>query len=276
MTTRMCGVGDNVVDRYLHAGLMYPGGSAANVAVHSRRLGATAGYLGVLGDDEAAAHVLKALLAEDVDVTRVRHRAEPNSFADVTLDDEGNRFFGTFQPPVTRIELEDRDLAYLSGCDWVHTGHSSFTVSEVPKMHAVTAVAYDFSYQGLDVAAPVLPFVTAAMFSRADDTEAECLGLVEEVRGLGPDTVVVTRGTRGSIVWRRGELVVQPAVPARAVDTLGAGDAYFAALMCGLSDGLALPDATARAAAYAAAVCEHFGAFGHPTAISDSRKEAAR
>ncbi|MFD2353648.1 hypothetical protein ACFSTC_36920 [Nonomuraea ferruginea] len=34
--------GDNVVDRYLHAGLMYPGGSAANVAVHSRRLGATA------------------------------------------------------------------------------------------------------------------------------------------------------------------------------------------------------------------------------------------
>jgi fructoselysine 6-kinase len=277
MTTRMCGVGDNVVDRYLHTGLMYPGGSAANVAVHSQRLGARAGYLGVLGDDEAAAHVLKALLAEGVDVSRVRREAEPNSFADVTLDDEGNRHFGTFQPPVTRIELDDDDLAYLARCDWVHTGHSSFTVDQVPRMREVTAVAYDFSYQGLDIAEPVLPYVTAAMFSRADESEQACAALAEEAAARGPSLVVVTRGARGSLVWRRGELVVQPAVPARVIDTLGAGDAYFAALMCGLSDGLALREAAARAAAYAATICEHHGAFGHPTAItSDPRKEATR
>lgn len=275
--TRICGVGDNVVDRYVGTGLMYPGGSAANVAVHARRLGSEAGYLGILGDDEAGAHVLKSLLEEDVDVSRVRYEPHPNSFADVSLDEDGNRVFGEFRPPVTRIEIDDDDLEYLSGSDWIHTGHSSFTVPQVPRLRSVAPVVFDFSYLGLDRAAPVLPHVTAAFFSRGDAGTEECLALIEQVREHGPEMVVVTRGAHGSVVWRAGDPVHhQPATPARAVDTLGAGDAYLAALLCGLMAGRPLADAAASAAEYAATVCEHFGAFGRPVPFHAATEEAPR
>lgn len=275
--TRICGVGDNVVDRYLGTGYMYPGGSAANVAVHARRLGSEAGYIGILGDDEAAAHVLKSLLDEDVDVSRVRYEPHPNSFADVTLDPDGNRVFGEFVPPVGRIELDDEDLAYLQGSDWVHTGHSSFTLPEVPKLGSVAPVVFDFSYKDLEWAAPVLPHVTAAFFSRGEADDEECLRLVEQVRALGPRVVVVTRGARGSLAWRDGEGVhLQPAAPAEPIDTLGAGDAYLTAMLCALGADRTLDVAAAEAAAYAAQVCEHFGAFGHPVPIHQPTEEATR
>lgn len=44
---RILGLGDNVVDRFLDRGRMYPGGQAMNVAVYASMLGAESGYLGV-------------------------------------------------------------------------------------------------------------------------------------------------------------------------------------------------------------------------------------
>ena len=64
---RVCGVGDNVVDRYLGLDRMYPGGNALNVAVFCRRAGVEAAYLGITGSDEAGALVRESLVAEGVE-----------------------------------------------------------------------------------------------------------------------------------------------------------------------------------------------------------------
>ena len=49
---RIVGVGDNVLDRYIDQGLMYPGGNAVNVPVLALRFGAeAAAYVGAVGDD---------------------------------------------------------------------------------------------------------------------------------------------------------------------------------------------------------------------------------
>lgn len=61
------GFGDNVVDRYEHLGVMYPGGNAVNVAVYARRLGAArSAYMGIFGTDDAAEHVIESLVDEGV------------------------------------------------------------------------------------------------------------------------------------------------------------------------------------------------------------------
>ena len=39
---KVLGIGDNVVDKYLNLGLMFPGGNALNVAVFAHRYGADA------------------------------------------------------------------------------------------------------------------------------------------------------------------------------------------------------------------------------------------
>lgn len=47
---KVLGLGDNVVDKYMHIKTMYPGGNALNIAVLARLSGIEVGYLGVFGD----------------------------------------------------------------------------------------------------------------------------------------------------------------------------------------------------------------------------------
>ena len=51
------GIGDNVVDKYVHTQTMYPGGNALNFAAYAAMLGHNAAYLGIFGNDAAAEHV---------------------------------------------------------------------------------------------------------------------------------------------------------------------------------------------------------------------------
>ena len=81
------GFGDNVVDRYEHLGIMYPGGNAVNVAVYARRLGAArSAYMGIFGTDEAAEHVIGSLVDEGVELVRCRQELGENGASSVTVE----------------------------------------------------------------------------------------------------------------------------------------------------------------------------------------------
>ena len=51
---KIAAIGDNVIDRYLNKGVMYPGGNAVNVAAHASMLGAQAAYICLLYTSDAA------------------------------------------------------------------------------------------------------------------------------------------------------------------------------------------------------------------------------
>jgi sugar/nucleoside kinase (ribokinase family) len=53
-------------------------------------------------------------------------------------------------------------------------------------------------------------------------------------------------------------------VPAKVVETLGAGDALIAGVITALLDGAPPPVALERGAGAAAAACEHIGAWPPP------------
>ena len=262
---RICGVGDNVVDRYPQRGLMYPGGNALNVAVHAARLGADAAYLGVTGTDAAGAHIRAALAAEGVGTERVRAAEGPNAYATVYVEDDGNRVFGACDETVSVFAPDEADLAWLRDFDLVHTGDCSRMEEELGRIAAACPVSFDFSDRRWEYAEPLLTHLSCAVFSRpgADDTEASTL--VDHARAAGPSLVVVTRGARGALLSYEGTRHHQDVVPVQATDTLGAGDSFIAALLVALHDeGRTLADAAGRAAAYAAEVCTLPGAFGHP------------
>jgi len=69
---RIVAIGDNCVDVYPALGRVFPGGGAVNFAVHAARLGADAGYVGVVGDDRHGSLLRDALMAEGVDTSFVR------------------------------------------------------------------------------------------------------------------------------------------------------------------------------------------------------------
>jgi fructokinase len=82
-------------------------------------------------------------------------------------------------------------------------------------------------------------------------------------RRYGLQVVALTMGNRGSIlVNERGESA-QPAIPVTVADTVGAGDAFTAALTVSLLAGRPLDDVHRLAAHVAAYVCEHQGASPH-------------
>jgi fructokinase len=106
----------------------------------------------------------------------------------------------------------------------------------------------------------------------ADDSAA--LDALRRLDHAGKDTVCLTRGARGCLVrrvwWeempedctdvRREMEVEEPAPPAQVVDTVGAGDAFTAAMVCLTLEGRPLRDCVRFAVRYAARVCEHRGA----------------
>lgn len=273
---RICGVGDNVVDRYPQRGLMYPGGNAVNVAVHAARCGAEAAYLGVLGTDEAGGHIRGALDAEGVGTDRVRTADGPNAYATVHLDADGDRHFTATDEGVSRFTPDDADLNWLAGFDLAHTGDCSRLEHAVPFLARACPVSYDFSNRSWSYAAPLLPYVRYAVFSRPGAGDREAAALAEAAHRSGPGTVVVTRGSRGALVSRDGVSHLQPVMPVEVVDTLGAGDSFVARLLVALLDGAPVPSAAAQAAAYAAEVCTHEGAFGHPRVFSDPHTAPVR
>jgi len=269
------GIGDNVVDRYLTRGQMFPGGNALNVAVFARRAGARAAYIGAVGDDTAGRLVLRALQAEGVDVSRVRVVAGPTAYASVALVD-GDRHFGAASIGVSYFTPNAADLAMLRTGDLVHSSIYSGLDEWVRTARADFPVSFDFSDQ-IDRASvrALAPGLTCALFSGSKLSAHQAEDLVRWTVSLGAHVALVTRGADDVIACTGDRCWTQAARPAPVVDTLGAGDAFLAAFLVAYLDGADPSEALGRGAAAAAATCGYYGAFGYGAPIELSRTTTA-
>ncbi|HEU0244494.1 MAG TPA: PfkB family carbohydrate kinase [Candidatus Limnocylindrales bacterium] len=263
---KLAGVGDNVVDRYRDLGTMFPGGQALNVAVHARRFGIHAAYVGALGDDVAGRHVLEAIRAEGLDSERLRVVHGANASAEVALI-EGNREFVGGDAGVSRIQLDPDDLAFLSGFDLIHSSESSYLEDQLPLLAGVAPLSYDFSVRRESAyLEPLLPYVQIAEFSLADLDEAAAEAWLERIHGLGPQLVLATRGSADALLYDGRRFWRQPSVPTELIDSLGAGDAFIARFLVGVLRDEPFDRSLASAATTASATCGSYGAFGYGTA----------
>ena len=95
--------------------------------------------------------------------------------------------------------------------------------------------------------------------------ELDIAGREEEILAallatFGLKVIALTRGEKGALLFARDESSVESAVPAKVVDTVGAGDAFTAALAMGLLRGLPLDAVNRYAVRLAAFVCSQTGA----------------
>jgi sugar/nucleoside kinase (ribokinase family) len=280
---KVLGLGDNVVDRYLNTGKMYPGGNALNFAVYSKMLGADSAYLGTFGTDEAARHVQATLEALGVPTRHSRVVDGENGHADVRVVDGDREFVFSNKGGVARetpFTPGKVDIDYLSTFALVHTSCYSHLNQHLATLHdSSRLLSYDFSYrwQVDDLIAPITPLLDFAALSASDVGRERAMEVLREAIGHGCGLALATLGSKGAVAYNGKDFVSIAPQPIEVVDTLGAGDAFITAMLLNLIAsgwirGRRLTSETIQVAMekgseFAAEICRIEGAFGYPTPI---------
>ena len=267
---RLLGLGDNTVDIYVDQGLEYPGGNAVNVAVFARRLGAETAYLGCVGNDDRAARVMHALTSEGVDVSRVRHLEEVNSWSRIRHDGADRVFDGSHLIDRTKYRLVESDFAFMRSFNHCHTSLYSGLDGNLAEIQAASrCLSYDFSEEFTDAHLEKIgPRIDIAFLSGADRDLEQCNALAARLQALGCSLTVITRGARGSMCVKDGVAVHAKPAPADVGDTLGAGDGFIAGFLVAFHAAADSAEALRQGAVSAAQACSSHGAFGYQAKAS--------
>ncbi|MCM3771256.1 PfkB family carbohydrate kinase [Priestia aryabhattai] len=266
---KLIGVGDNVVDYYKDQGKIYPGGNALNVAVFCNRLNHNqSSYMGIVGDDESAEHVVNTLQQEKIDIRRIRRAVGENGMAVVTLDEQGDRIFvgsnkGGIQSRL-KLMLNELDFTYIRQHDLLHTSVFSHLEAELPLLCKIIDISFDFSTRyDEEYLQQVCPHISYAFFSGSSLLEEECMDLIKRVHLLGTSVVCVTRGEEGALLSVENQLFKQPIISTNVVDTLGAGDSFIAGFLSSYLPEKDIAKALHNGALVASQTCQDYGAFGY-------------
>lgn len=272
---KMIAVGDNVVDCYLHQKIYYPGGNAVNVVVNAKRNGAEEGaYIGIFGNDKKAEHVMWALDQEGISYDLSRHMVGITGQPGVNLTAEGDRVF-VGGPRVTvqtnvKLRMTQQDLDFISKFDVCHTSCFSFLEPELAKIAERCDISYDFSdYKVKEYMEAVCPHVKYVFFSGSEMSVAEIKELANTCHAMGTEIVGVTRGGKGAMFSKNGEIFEQGIKPIEVVDTMGAGDSFIAGFLTKYCDTKDMAQSLDYAATRAALSCTISGGFGYPHPFDD-------
>lgn len=240
-----------------------PGGKGANQAIAAARLGASVRMAGCTGLDDFARMARSALEADGVDVTGVRAvEGFATGLALITVDAAGENMITVGQGANGQAGDAEVAAALSGGCDLLVLS------AEIPvgTLAAVLAGARAAGVRCLLNLAPA-PAEPAALLAGGldwlvvNESEAAAVlgrgvaGLAEagvaarDLCGLGAQHAVVTAGSQGAALAGPAGDEVVPALSVRSVDSVGAGDAFVAALGVALAAGVPPADAVRAAAA---------------------------
>lgn len=255
-------VGDALIDelRDDHGVREFVGGAALNVAVGLARLGVPATLVAMLGDDEPASRVRHYLADFGVDLI-----ATPSLLGTaraVSTRSVGGEPVYEFNEASQqrRIRFGDAERRAFADADFVVVSCLAFDdVEQAAELAAAideagATVAVDPNPRaGMmhDKAEFVRGFerlaADATLVKVGEDDAALLYGdrldaLRARLTDLGARAVLATEGASGATIEAGGVVVTRPIsnLPGRIVDTMGAGDAAFAATVAGLLHGVPL------------------------------------
>jgi len=259
------------------------GGAPANFAFHAQALGARAAVISRVGDDPRGREILQrfsdlGLAGETVQVDA----AAPTGTVTVDLSGDGVPQFIIHEGVAwDRLKSNEPAMAAARAANAICFGTlAQRTPGAQAAIHQLITAATAASLRVLDLNLRQR-FYSRGLIERSlglanvfklNDGElatlAEMFGLggtprsqVESIAGrFNLRLVALTRGADGSLLYQSGRWSEQPPLKVEVADTVGAGDAFTAALVMGLLSGLNLDEVHAAAARIAAFVCTRPGA----------------
>ena len=260
---------------------MGPGGKGTNQAVAAARQGARVDLVACVGDDIFSEIAIDLYRCEGIAPEHIHRIDKVNTgIGLVTLLPSGETMIVGHLGANLHMRPKHVDAAepLIAQSDVVMTQY------EVPEPAVARAMELGHKHRKMTIWNPapakafdrgILKHVdlitpneteTRILLGLPPDDPTPTTQLARGLLDLGVRRVVVTMGSRGSLIVTPEANEVVPPLDIKALDVTGAGDSFNAALAVRLAEGMDLRDAVAEANCSGAYTCTHLGVIdGLPT-----------
>ncbi|RLE89674.1 MAG: hypothetical protein DRJ49_02240 [Thermoprotei archaeon] len=268
------------------------GGAPMNTAIACAKLGMRVGVLTAIGRDALGEIIVRTLNQYGIDTSRVRRLPYRTTLAFVVKLPEGEREFFFYRKPWslsadTELRLEESDYEYVCSSKILHL--TGFSLSQEPARSSILTLLENISGKlmvsldptiRLDVWKSIddlrktmkraIEYIDILLATRSElELLLEVRGLekvIESLRSMEFKVAGIKMGRLGAILIEDEKAIYMKSFKVEVKDTVGAGDAWNAAVLFGISKGDKIEDILCLANAVAAIKCMHVGAIsGLPT-----------
>ena len=253
---------------------MGAGGKGANQAVAARRLGGEVKFICKVGRDIFGDNAIAHYQQEGLDTGGILRSELPSGVALISVDEHAENCIVVASG--ANNDLTEADIEAVAG-DIRNCGILLLQLEiPVPSVVKAARIAHGAGATVVLNPAPACPLpdelfryvdlfipneTELSTFSGLpvfDEASAAKAAAAMQAKGVGK--LIVTMGSKGSLICEGGEPVFVPARKVKAVDTTAAGDTFCGALCVALSEGRGLKEAAEFATAASALTVQKMGA----------------
>lgn len=253
------------------------GGEVATALVAAARLGASAAYVGQVGDDPSGDLIAAEFEQYGVDTSQLIVQRGATSQTSIVLVDHQTGKRTILGVPFTAAEIAPGQVrpGFVEQARYLLLDGTARQASLAAARRARSAgvpVVLDADVQALDAEIEGLLELTDILipsksfshrFTGTEDVE----NAIEKFRPFGASIILITLGEEGCVCFADGDTFHTPIFEVEVVDTTGAGDVFHGAFVRGLLQDWQLAQTVEFAAAVAAIKCAQLGGrAGIPTA----------
>ena len=247
-------VGETVTDAQF---MQTFGGKGANQAVGAARAGGEVLFVNAVGDDPYAERMVANFESDGIDVTGIFHETGISSgTALVMIGESGSNYLSVAPGSNYRLSPERIDSlrerireAGMILLQYEIPAETNARVLEVAREEGVPVMWNFAPAREIDRSLFFYPEILvvneneAAFLLEREATALSAEEMIEQLRSLGPGTVVITQGARGVTAGDGKQVYEIPAYSVEAVDTTAAGDVFCGSLAVGIAEGKDLAEA---------------------------------
>lgn len=257
------------------------GGAPLNVALRAQSFGNTTDVISSVGDDTIGEEIKKVMIDHSASLDHMQTSSNhETSVVLVELDESGSASYEIKMPCAwDDINLLDRDIEAVKSSDAFIYG--SLASRSETSCNTLLSLLENGTFNVFDVnlraphytidrltklmdSADFIKFnddeiieISAKLGYDSDDIE-ECIKFISKKSNT--DQICVTLGSKGALLYQKGEFVFNGGYKITVADTVGAGDSFLASLIHKLLSGAAATEAIDFACAVGAIVASKSGA----------------
>ena len=253
--------------------IIQTGGSAANTIHGIAKLGGACGYIGKISDDEFGHYYLEDFRKNNIN-THFFVSETGTGHATALISNDSERTFGTYLGAAMELTADEmitdifRNYGFMHIEGYLVQNHALIEAAmkaakENGLLVAIDMASFNIVEANVDFLLRIIQEYVDIVFANEEEALAltgknpeEALNAIADLCSIA----IVKLGAQGSLIKTGNRVIRIDAIPAKSIDTTGAGDIYAAGFLYALAENLDLEIAGKIGSLLAGNVVEVMGA----------------